>query len=49
MVLWLLRLRGRFCLPSGLDSPHVRLTGASAVCIAAATLAFFAQHPFPRA
>jgi hypothetical protein len=48
MVLWLRRLGGKLGLSSDLDGPYVLLTGISAVLIAAATLAFAAQHPFPR-
>lgn len=49
MVLWLRRLGGKLGLSSDLDGPYVLLAGISAVFVAAATLAFAAQHPFPRA
>jgi len=49
MVLWLRRLGGKLGLSSDLDGPYVLLAGISAVFIAAATLGFAAQHPFPRA
>jgi hypothetical protein len=49
MVLWLRRLGGKLGLSSDLDGPYVLLAGISAVFVAAATLAFTAQHPFPRA
>ena len=49
MVLWLRRLGGKLGLSSDLDGPYVLLAGIGAVFLAAATLAFAAQHPFPRA
>jgi len=49
MVLWLRRLGGKLGLPSDLDGPYVLLAGISAVFLTAATLAFAAHHPFPRA
>jgi len=49
MVLWLRHLGGKLGLSSDLDGPYVLLAGISAVFIAAATLAFAALHPFPRA
>ena len=48
-VLWLRRLGGKLGLSSDLDGPYVLLAGISAVFITAATLAFAAHHPFPRA
>lgn len=48
MVLWLRRLGGKLGLASDLDGPYVLLAGIGAVFLAAATLAFAAQHPFPR-
>jgi hypothetical protein len=48
-VLWLRRLGGKLGLSSDLDGPYLLLAGISAVFVAAATLAFAAQHPFPRA
>lgn len=48
MVLWLRRLGGKLGLTSDLDGPYVLLAGISAVFVAAATLAFAAQYPFPR-
>jgi hypothetical protein len=48
-VLWLRRLGGKLGLSSDLDGPYVLLAGISAVFVAAATLAFALQHPFPRA
>jgi hypothetical protein len=48
-VLWLRRLGGKLGLSTDLDGPYVLLAGISAVFVAAATLAFAAQHPFPRA
>ena len=48
MILWLRRLDGKLGLSSDLDGPYVLLTGISAVFVAAATLTFAAQHPFPR-
>lgn len=47
-VLWLRRLGGKLGLSSDRDGPYVLLAGISAVFVAAATLAFAAQHPFPR-
>jgi hypothetical protein len=49
MVLWLRRLGGKLGLSSDLDGPYVLLAGIRAVFVAAATLTFAAQHPFPRA
>jgi hypothetical protein len=49
MVLWLRHLGGKLGLSSDRDGPYVLLAGISAVFVAAATLAFAAQHPFPRA
>ncbi len=49
MVLWLRRLGGKLGLSSDLDGPYVLLAGISAVFVAATTLLFAAQHPFPRA
>jgi len=49
MVLWLRRLGGKLGLSSDLDGPYVLPAGIGAVFLAAATLAFAAQHPFPRA
>ena len=48
MVLWLRRLGGKLGLPSDRDGPYVLLAGIRAVFVTAATLAFAAQHPFPR-
>jgi hypothetical protein len=48
-VLWLRRLGGKLGLSCDLDGPYVLLAGISAVFVAAATLAFAAQHSFPRA
>lgn len=48
LVLWLRRLGGKLGLSSDLDGPYVLLAGIGAVFLAAATLAFAAQHPFPR-
>ncbi|MGQ9598301.1 MAG: hypothetical protein ACUVWZ_02685 [Anaerolineae bacterium] len=48
MVLWLRRLGGKLGLASDLDGPYVLLAGIGAVFLAAATLAFAPQHPFPR-
>lgn len=49
MALWLRRLGGKLGLSSDLDGPYVLLAGIRAVWITVATLAFAAQHPFPRA
>jgi hypothetical protein len=49
MLLWLRRLGGKLGLRSDLDGPYVLLAGISAVFVTASTLAFAAQHPFPRA
>jgi len=49
MVLWLRLLGGKLGLSSDLDGPYVLLAGIGAVFVAAATFAFAAQHPFPRA
>jgi hypothetical protein len=48
MVLWLRHLGGKLGLSSDLDGPYVLLAGISAVFLTASTLAFAAQHPFPR-
>jgi len=48
-ILWLRRLGGKLGLSSDLDGPYILLAGISAVFVAAATLAFAIQHPFPRA
>jgi hypothetical protein len=48
-ILWLRRLGSKLGLSSDLDGPYILLAGISAVFVAAATLAFAAQHPFPRA
>jgi len=48
MVLWLRRLGGKLGLSSDLDGPYVLLAGIRAVWITVTTLAFAAQHPFPR-
>ena len=45
---WPHRLRGGLGLTSDLDGPYVLLAGIGADFLAAATLAFAAQHPFPR-
>ena len=47
-LLWMRRLGGKLGLSSDLDGPYVLLAGIRAVWITAATLAFAAQHPFPR-
>ncbi len=49
MVLWLRHLGGKLGLCSDLDGPYVLLAGISAVFLTASTLAYAAQHPFPRA
>jgi hypothetical protein len=49
MVLWLRRLGGKLGRSSDRDGPYVLLSGISAVFVTATTLAFVAQHPFPRA
>jgi hypothetical protein len=49
MVLWLRQLGGKLGLSSDLDGPYVLLAGISAVFLTASTLAYAAQHPFPRA
>jgi len=49
VVLWLHRLGGKLGFSSDLDGPYVLLAAISAVLVAAATLSFAAQHPFPRA
>jgi len=49
MVLWLRRLGGKLGLSSDLDGPYLLLAGIGAVFVAAATMTFAAQHPFPRA
>ena len=48
MVLWLRRLGGKLGLSSDRDGPYILLAGIRAVLVTAATLAFAAQHPFPR-
>ena len=48
MVLWLRRLGGKLGHTSDSDGPYVLLQGIRAVFVTAATLAFAAQHPFPR-
>ncbi len=48
MVLWLRNLGGKLGFSSDLDGPYVLLAGISAVFLTASTLAFAAQHPFPR-
>jgi hypothetical protein len=48
MVLWLRRLGGKLGLSSDRDGPYVLLAGIRAVFVTVATLAFAAQHPFPR-
>jgi hypothetical protein len=48
MVLWLRRLGGKLGCSSDRDGPYVLLSGISAVFVTASTLAFVAQHPFPR-
>jgi hypothetical protein len=49
MVLWLRRLGGKLGLSSDRDGPYILLAGIRAVFVTVATLAFAAQHPFPRA
>jgi hypothetical protein len=49
MVLWLRRLGGKLGRSSDRDGPYVLLSGISAVLVTTTTLAFVAQHPFPRA
>ena len=49
MLLWLRHLGGKLGLRSDLDGPYVLLAGISAVFVTASTLAFAAQHPFPKA
>ena len=49
MVLWLRRLGGKLGVPSDRDGPYVLLAGIRAVLVTAATLAFSAHCPFPRA
>ena len=49
MVLWFRRLGGKLGISSDLDGPYVLLAGIGAVFLSAATLAFAAQYPFPRA
>lgn len=48
MVLWLRRLGGKLGHSLDLDGPYVLLAGIRAVFVALSTLAFAAQHPFPR-
>jgi len=48
-VLWIRRLGGKLGLSSDRDGPYVLLAGIRAVWISAATFAFAAKHPFPRA
>lgn len=47
-VLWLRRLGGKLGLSSDRDGPYLLLAGIRAVFVTAGTLAFAAQHPFPR-
>jgi len=47
-TLWLRNLGGKLGLASDRDGPYVLLAGMRAVFITIATLAFAAQHPFPR-
>jgi hypothetical protein len=47
-VLWLRQLGGKLGLRSDRDGPYVLMRGISAVWQTAATLAFLANHPFPR-
>jgi hypothetical protein len=47
-VLWLRQLGGKLGLKSDLDGPYVLLRGISAVWQTVSTLAFLANHPFPR-
>lgn len=49
MVLWLRRLGGKLGLSSDRDGPYILLAGISAVFVAAATLTFATQYPFPKA
>ena len=49
MVLWLRRLGCKLGLSSDRDGPYILLVGIRAVFVTVATLAFAAQHPFPRA
>ena len=48
MVLWLRHLGGKLGLSADRDGPYILLAGIHAVFVTAATLAFAAQHPFPR-
>jgi hypothetical protein len=48
-VLWLRQLGGKLGLRSDRDGLYVLMRGISAVWQTAATLAFLANHPFPRA
>ena len=47
-ILWLRQLGGKLGLKSDLDGPYVLLRGISAVWQTVSTLAFLANHPFPR-
>ena len=47
-VLWLRQLGGKLDLRSDRDGLYVLMRGISAVWQTAATLAFLANHPFPR-
>ena len=49
MLLWLRHVGGKLGLRSDLDGLYVLLAGISAVFVTASTLAFAAQHPFPKA
>jgi hypothetical protein len=49
MILWLRQLGGKLGLSQDLDGPYVLLAGIGAVFLTAATLAFAALHPFPKA
>jgi hypothetical protein len=48
-LLWIRRLGGKLGRTSDRDGAYVLLAGIRAVFITAATLAFAARHPFPRA
>lgn len=48
MVLWLRQLGGKLGLSQDLDGPYILLAGIGAVFLTASTLAFAAEHPFPR-
>jgi hypothetical protein len=47
-VLWLRQLGGKLGLPSDCDGPYILMAGIRSVFITVATMAFAAQHPFPR-